>query len=211
MLVSAVSHGRWGEGGTRDCWLRDPISPWEGLICAIGCPGSRRQCSPLGRAWTSGPYEHGTLLGREVLLGPRMTHDQKQNRLGNLKIWRTEGICSQQSFSQILPPLYQFIRVLKKKLVPASPGDSYHSYDWFIPFASQSKFLLSLEGQTKGQTPAVCTHRQDPAHTECLYSAAVDFLGTTKPQPQDDMSCHWRGVSTLFYNPAHIKVMSGKN
>ncbi|KAK2545688.1 hypothetical protein Q9966_000779 [Columba livia] len=183
MLVSAVSHGRWGEGGTRDCWLRDPISPWEGLICAIGCPGSRRQCSPLGRAWTSGPYEHGTLLGREVLLGPRMTHDQKQNRLGNLKIWRTEGICSQQSFSQILPPLYQFIRVLKKKLVPASPGDSYHSYDWFIPFASQSKFLLSLE----------------------------DFLGTTKPQPQDDMSCHWRGVSTLFYNPAHIKVMSGKN
>lgn len=93
-----------------------------------------------------GPYEHGTLLGREVLLGPRMTHDQKQNRLGNLKIWRTEGICSQQSFSQILPPLYQFIRVLEKKLVPASPGDSYHSYDWFIPFASQSKFLLSLEG-----------------------------------------------------------------
>lgn len=70
-----------------------------------------------------GPYEHSRLLGREVLLGPRMTHGWKQNRLGNLKIWRTEGMRSQQSFSQILPPLYQFIKdTWKKKTSSCQPG-----------------------------------------------------------------------------------------
>lgn len=56
----------------------------------------------------------------------------------------------QQGFSQALPPLPHCTRLLKrpekKNLLLASPGDSYHSYDRFIPFASQNKFLPSLGG-----------------------------------------------------------------
>lgn len=60
-------------------------------------------------------------------------------------------MCSQQSFSQNLAPLPHGTSSLKRpekkiSLVLASPGDSYQSYDRFIPFASQNKFLLSLEG-----------------------------------------------------------------
>lgn len=46
-----------------------------------------------------GTCECNRLLDREVLLGPRMACGWKQNRLGNLKIQRTKGVCSQQSFS----------------------------------------------------------------------------------------------------------------
>lgn len=54
---------------------------------------------------------------------------------------------SQQSFSQIpLPHCTSLLKRPEKDLVLASLGDSYHSYDRFIPFASQNKFLLSLEG-----------------------------------------------------------------
>lgn len=54
---------------------------------------------------------------------------------------------SKQSFSQILLSLPQFIKeTLIKPLALARLGNSYHSYDRFIPFASQNKFLLSLKG-----------------------------------------------------------------
>ncbi|OPJ78167.1 hypothetical protein AV530_015142 [Patagioenas fasciata monilis] len=46
---------------------------------------------------------------------------------------------------------------------------------------------------------------QDKLWNANYSSVFADFLGTAKPQTQDDMRCHWRGVSTLFYNPAHMK------
>lgn len=56
-------------------------------------------CRILGLA-LRGPSDRSRLLDRAELLWPGMTHGRKQNRLGNLKIWRTKGVRSQQSFSQ---------------------------------------------------------------------------------------------------------------
>lgn len=75
-----------------------------------------------------GTCECSRLLDREVFLGPRTARGWKQNRLGNLKIRRTTGVCSQQSFSQNLPPLPHGTSLLKrpekKKKIPRScqPG-----------------------------------------------------------------------------------------
>lgn len=69
-----------------------------------------------------GPCERSRLLDREVLLGPKMTHGRKQNGSGSLNIWRTKGVLSQQSFSQMPLPHCTSLLETWKRPSSCQPG-----------------------------------------------------------------------------------------